>query len=848
MIEWEHLALFCQSDPDFFARPDRIADAADRLETARRQPPPHWERTDKDLWVRLRPAYRPLKRTGWKIHVSVTPADADHACAIVWDYCVEHDLPFKFLRSRHAIRLLNGKYADRSASGKTITVYPADDEELAEALDTLGRLLKGITGPYVLSDLRIGEGPLSVRYGAFTRLTCVGPEGEPVPGRLDGDGRIVPDVREPRFVLPQDVETPEVLKPHLEARGNTGADFPFAVESVMHYSNAGGVYLATREGTGERVVLVEARPHAGLDRNGRDAVARLHVQRDIMRRLAGLPCVPRLLAHHVAWEHHFLVEEHVEGVSLFEEMVRRYPYAHNTYGPPEPEVRAYTEWAAEITARIGEALDLIHGRGVRYGDLHPGNVIVRPDGQVVLVDYEYARDLDDTTVLDGGAPGFHAPESLGGAAADRYQLECVRVWLHLPMNMRPEHTPAQVRRAIGTVTDLFPVDEGFAAQAAAGFGLTGDVRDVADRLLSGAEVSWPDVRDSLVAGIMESASFSREGALFPGGPQQFATGGFTLAYGSAGVLMALHRVGAEVPAAFADWTAAQALRSPDAKPGLYDGLHGVAHVLDLLGHTDVALTVLERARAAEDRVATAGLLSGAAGHALNLLHFARRTGDEEHLAAATAIGARLATLDGVREPAEGGLIRGMSGVALCFVRLFETTGEPVWLERARAALQQDLDRGEFLGGETFHLVDHGTRRRDVMYVEGGSAGLAIVAHEYLRHRPDAELSAAVTGVRRGCRAPFTRGPSLFRGRAGFIATLAHLGHPGDHDVLMGHVPRLALHAQPYRGHLAFPSTKLLRLSMDVATGSAGVLLALDSAYRGGGSFLPFLSAATPEGR
>ncbi|MFI6537772.1 class III lanthionine synthetase LanKC [Nonomuraea sp. NPDC050547] len=848
MIEWEHLALFCQSDPDFFARPDRIADTAERL--AHREPPEHWERTEKDLWVRLRPAYRPLKRTGWKIHVAVTPGDADHACAIVWDYCVERDIPFKFLRSRRAVQLLNGKYADRSASGKTITIYPADDEELAEALETLGRLLKGITGPYVLSDLRIGEGPLFVRYGAFTKLTCVGEDGEPVSGRLDPDGRIVPDVREARFVLPERVKVPEVLTPHLEARHGGSADFPFAVESVMHYSNAGGVYLATRKGTDERVVLVEARPHAGLDRNGRDAVARLQVQRDILRRLDGLPCVPRLLGHHLAWEHHFLVEEHVEGLSLFDEMVRRYPYAHNTYGPPEPEVRAYTEWAAEIVGKIGHALERIHERGVRYGDLHPGNVIVRPDGEIVLVDYEYARDLDDTTILDGGAPGFHAPAGVSGAAADRYQLECVRVWLHLPMNMRPEHTPAQVRRAIGTVTDLFPVDETFAAQTAAGFGLTGDgpAPDVADRLLGDGEISWPAVRDSLVAGIMESADFSRDGALFPGGPQQFATGGFTLAYGAAGVLLALHRVGAEVPASFADWMAAQALRSPDAKPGLYDGLHGVAYVLDELGYTDVALKALEQARAAEDRVATAGLLSGGAGHALNLLHFAHRTGDDTHLAGALAIGERLAGLTDDRKPAEGGLIRGMSGVALCFLRLFETTGGDVWLDRARAALQQDLDRGEVLGGDTFHLVDHGTRRRNILYVEGGSAGLAIVAHEYLRHRQDEALAAAVTGVRRGCRAPFTRGPSLFRGRAGFIATLAHLGHPGDHDVLMAHVPRLALHAQPYRGHLAFPSTKLLRLSMDVASGSAGILLALNSAFRGGRSFLPFLGTGTTEGR
>jgi hypothetical protein len=44
----------------------------------------------------------------------------------------------------------------------------------------------------------------------------------------------------------------------------------------------------------------------------------------------------------------------------------------------------------------------------------------------------------------------------------------------------------------------------------------------------------------------------------------------------------------------------------------------------------------------------------------------------------------------------------------------------------------------------------------------------------------------------------------------------------------------------YRGHLAFPGNQLLRLSMDLATGTAGVLLALGAALHGGRAHLPFL--------
>jgi hypothetical protein len=55
-----------------------------------------------------------------------------------------------------------------------------------------------------------------------------------------------------------------------------------------------------------------------------------------------------------------------------------------------------------------------------------------------------------------------------------------------------------------------------------------------------------------------------------------------------------------------------------------------------------------------------------------------------------------------------------------------------------------------------------------------------------------------------------------------------------------HVRRLAWHAISYRDGIAFPGDTLFRLSMDLATGTAGVLLALASALSPVGAALPFL--------
>jgi hypothetical protein len=83
---------------------------------------------------------------------------------------------------------------------------------------------------------------------------------------------------------------------------------------------------------------------------------------------------------------------------------------------------------------------------------------------------------------------------------------------------------------------------------------------------------------------------------------------------------------------------------------------------------------------------------------------------------------------------------------------------------------------------------------------------------------------------------------------GFIAYLCHTGCLEHDPIIKRHLRRLARHAMPYRGHLGFPGEYLLRLSMDLATGSAGVMLALYTALGKPGVFLPFLDSPVESSR
>ncbi len=232
------------------------------------------------------------------------------------------------------LALRNSKYADRAGSGKFITVYPHSEETFPEVCAALMELLEGEHGPYILSDLRCGNGPVHTRYGAFAARFCTGPDGRPVPAVADPQGRLVPDDRGPAFRVPAWVTPPDFLRPHLEARAAVGlGDLPYTVEKALHFSNGGGVYLGRDTRTGEQVVLKEARPYAGLAADGADAVARLGRERTALERLAGLECVP---AVHDAFEvggHHFLVLQYLPGTTLNTVFARRFPLARQNPAP-----------------------------------------------------------------------------------------------------------------------------------------------------------------------------------------------------------------------------------------------------------------------------------------------------------------------------------------------------------------------------------------------------------------------------------------------------------------------------------------------------------------------------------
>ncbi|MFC6899082.1 hypothetical protein ACFQGX_27615 [Nonomuraea dietziae] len=203
--------LYCLVDPLFYDSP--VIDGAADFVHASRPAPTGWARTEQGELVALRPVEAGLPEQGWKIQVSARPGDAALVMDTVWSYCVRTGLAFTFLRGEHVLHLRNAKHAGRGAGGELATLYPADETRLERALTDLGALLDGRPCPSLPGGLRIGGGPLHVRYGAFAERHCAGPDGRLEPAIADLDGRLVPEWHGPVFATPHGYGCPPSSHP-----------------------------------------------------------------------------------------------------------------------------------------------------------------------------------------------------------------------------------------------------------------------------------------------------------------------------------------------------------------------------------------------------------------------------------------------------------------------------------------------------------------------------------------------------------------------------------------------------------------------------------------------------------
>jgi serine/threonine-protein kinase len=204
---------------------------------------------------------------------------------------------------------------------------------------------------------------------------------------------------------------PRAVVTDLEATLDDGDESGFVpgyqLIGALGQGGMGAVYLCVAEATATRVAVKRLT-------NLRSAVHAKRFEREV-RTLASLdlPGIVRVLDHGVHQGTPWFAMEWVHGPSLGDVIAER---------PLDPAE------AVRIVANVARTVDGLHGRGLVHRDVKPHNIVLRTDGEPVLVDFGLTRQLDPEahtayTRRPIGTPAYMAPELLKSEDVDWVRVD-----------------------------------------------------------------------------------------------------------------------------------------------------------------------------------------------------------------------------------------------------------------------------------------------------------------------------------------------------------------------------------------------------------------------------------------
>jgi serine/threonine protein kinase len=826
--------------------------------------PSYWMTTRDGFWFHVHPGNLSesdkaeqtagrfaLPLQGWKVHVSANIWNGSLILEKAARVALASGVPFKFALDRNVLSLMSSKMWPRGGSGKFITMYPSDLSCFKSLLEHLYAELHSDEGPYILSDKRYKDcRTLYYRFGGIERNTRIGITGEKVLVLISPDGEAVPDIRTPYFTLPPWVTNPFPVQEsgNRDLTLNAGK---YRVKKAFAFSNSGGVYLAEDRDTGREVVIKEARPHTLMDDRGNDAIILLKREQEILELIQDTGVAPKPLDSFHEWENFFLVIEFLDGVDIRELMLTQSPLMR--VNPSLEDTSRFYETFRRIFKSFSQALNLLHERGIVFGDLSANNLIIDPSTyDVKLIDFEgaFRPGVDEPTYLY--TPGFKSASSIRKNVSDfeddLYSLAATMLYMMFPIgalsSLREDLFDTVLRAILTDIgwlhTDVFDIINGLSKNEMTCLRAY-ELLDKPTRILPPRYVddvdadSCKEISQELGSFVLANLRDGKKGSLFPADPFIHQTNSLSLGFGTCGVLYSLKKCGFEIPKSAYDWLEQKLdnVTNDDLPPGLLTGTSGIAWSLWDLGFEDRAAELIKMANQSALLKRHHSYLYGMAGVGMANLYLYFRTKKSEYLEMASDLAESL--LKTAQESDKGiywesdklihlGYGYGQSGVALFFLRLFQLSGKEKFLSEGRRALEFDLSHSEERENGVLSFPRGPGDPTVQPYIEEGSAGIARVAIRYgLLDQMNMILSDA--------HRKYAGFAGLMYGLGSFIDILT------DAFRFSNNVKFLEMAKRPISGirdiylikqssGSATPGDGLFRISCDYATGVAGVLRAL----------------------
>lgn len=602
----------------------------------------------------------------------------------------------------------------------------------------------------------------------------------------------------------------------------------------MRYNNGGGIYVGIRKADQKKVVIKEGRPKAGLDSEYRDAIDRLNVEYEALTKLAGVKGVVNVLDYFKKWKHVFLVEEYVDGYDLQTWCALNYPFHTGN------DQKAYIKKVKKIINDLIETVQEMHRLGVGMGDLQPANILITPDLNVKLIDFESASSIDAEEKATLQTIGFSNNKNKTHKERDWYAVKKILRFCILPVG-----PVADLKKNVKYQHDLW-IQREFGPDV---YQYVKEIEDYCDQYLT--ETKEKDYEHSLkpvkrkneITNLIKGLRNAIEDNLIPdyslvhGDVRQFVMSGgkLNVLTGGCGAALALFRSGG-INKKVTDWIEnilIKQLSSLDVS-GLLTGKAGIAAVLYELGYKEKAFQLFNEISFVDLKDIT--LRSGLAGIGLALISLYLEEENKNYLYYSEKIAkkiehiinenAKLSVSDWAALPM--GLIDGWSGISLFYIALYSVTKHEKYFLMSKQLIERDLKNCK-KDEVTKTLQTFDDSERLLPYLSGGSIGIG-VAIWYLnyvsgRNLFQEELDLIIHLNHFKCA--FNGG--LFDGSGSFLLIPAIIKND---EKVAEHIQLSVKKLDPFLiyedNKILFPGNFCYRLSDDYYSGSAGIILALRS--------------------
>ena len=196
------------------------------------------------------------------------------------------------------------------------------------------------------------------------------------------------------------------------------------------------VYLAMDKRLNKQWAVKEINK-AVNDKNNEVVVQSLLAEANLMKRLDH-PSLPRIVDIIDNGRTIYVIMDYIEGESLDKIL--------NTNGP-QPQALV-VEWAKQLC----DVLSYLHNQKppIIYRDMKPANIMLKPEGNLKLIDFGIAREYKQNNMTDTvslGTRGYAAPEQFGGMGQTdaRTDIYCLGVTLyHLLTGQNPAEPPYEL--------------------------------------------------------------------------------------------------------------------------------------------------------------------------------------------------------------------------------------------------------------------------------------------------------------------------------------------------------------------------------------------------------------------